>query len=273
MPFQDIEEDREVEVPNPPGAFERLVRRIFLEDLGLKILALGITLFIWLAVTSENQPVTIHTSVQLNFVRPQNLEISNDPPRTVEIFLTGSRNKLNNLRLLDLVATVNLSDSVPGERVIRLSERVSLQLPPGVTIDSFKPASIPIRLEPTIQRQLPIEVRLEGKPAEGFEVYGTETSLNVINLAGPQSHLNELKQAPTETISVEGKRESFTVSKVSIVIPDQKIEVLDSGLDVTVTIGVKRTEKVLENVPVRSTSEISVTPTSAQVRSSTKDKE
>lgn len=261
MPFQDLEEDSAVEAPQPPGAFERFMRKVFLEDLGLKLLALAITLFVWLAVTDENQPVTIHTAVQLNFIRPQNLGIANDPPRTVEVLLTGTRHKLNNLRPLDLVATVNLSDSSPGERVIRLStERVTIPLPAGVTIDSFQPGTIPVRLEPIAHQLVPVKVSLDGNPAEGYEVYEAHPSLSEVKIAGPAGHVREIKEAPTETISLDNRKESFTVSRVSIAIPDQKVEVIDGVIDVSVKIGEKRIERQIEHVPVRSSSGSSIEP-------------
>ena len=256
MPFQDYEDETVVDVPQRPNALERFLRRIFVEDIGLKLLALAITLFIWFAVTGENKPITIHTAVQLNFVRPTGLEISNDPPRTVEVLLTGSKHRLNGLRLLDLVATVNLSDSSPGDRVIRLSrERVSIELPPGVTIDSFRPSNIPVRLEPIAEWHVPVELRLDGKPAEGFEVYGTRTSPSAVRVRGPVSHLNELKLAPTETLSVEGKKESFTISRLAIAIPNQKLEALDSAIDVAVDVGEKRVERTFDKVPVHFSNE------------------
>jgi len=250
MPFQDVE-DEPIEVPEPPGTIERVLRKIFVEDIGLKLLALAITLLVWMAVTGENQPITIHTAVQLNFVRPDNLAISNDPPRTVEVLLTGSRSRLNNLRLLDLVATVDLTDSKPGDRVIRLSpERVAIQLPAGVTIASFQPTTLPIRLEPVVRREVPVEVHLDGNPAAGFEVYSTQTTPGAIWIAGPASHVTELQKAPTETISVEGRKETFTVPRVSIAIADEKLDVAENLVDVVVTIGEIRIQRSFENVPL-----------------------
>jgi YbbR domain-containing protein len=250
MPFQDVE-DEPIEVPKPPGTVERVLRKIFVEDFGLKLLALAITLLVWMAVTGENQPITIHTAVQLNFVRPDNLGISNDPPRTVEVLLTGSRNRLNNLRLLDLVATVDLTDSKPGDRVIRLSpERVAIQLPAGVKISSFQPATLPIRLEPIVRREVMVEVHLDGEPAAGFEVYSTQSTPGAVWIAGPASHVNELQKAPTETISVDGRKETFTVPRVSIAIADEKLDVADNLVDIVVTIGEKRIQKRFENVPL-----------------------
>ena len=143
MPFQDVDE---VTTPQPqamPSRVEKLLRRIFLEDWSLKLLSLAIAIVLWLLVTGQNQPVTAHVNVQLNFIRPQSLEISNDPPRTVDVMLTGSRNKLDDLTSLDLVATVDISDQRAGERVLRLADKAQIILPQGIRSTHFSRAPFP----------------------------------------------------------------------------------------------------------------------------------
>src|SRR4026208_1129481 len=105
MPFQDVDEIDETTGPAPaPSRVDQLVPPIFLEEWCLKLLSLAIALVLWLLVTGQNEPVTAHVNVQLNFIRPQSLEISNDPPRTVDVMLTGSRNKLEDPTALDHLA-------------------------------------------------------------------------------------------------------------------------------------------------------------------------
>lgn len=266
MPFQDIDETTLIDVPRPPSVAERWLRRVFIEDWGLKLLALTITLVLWLAVTDGNKPQTIRTAVQLNFVRPDNLSISNEPPKSVDVLLTGSRAKLNSINLLDRVATVDISDHRAGERILRLSpDRVHMELPAGVKIESFQPTTIPIRLEPRVESRLPIEVKLEGKPAEGYEVYETNPSPNTVSVRGPASLVDALKKAPTETVSIEGKKESFTVSSIAIDIPNQKIDVLDALVDVAIEIGEKRVEKTFIGLPVGSDTGARVRPPNVTV--------
>jgi len=266
MPFQDVDETDVVEVPRPPTALERGARKVFAEDWSLKLLALAITLILWFAVTGQNQPLTIRTGVQLNLIRPSNLDISNDPPRTVEVVLTGSRPNLQSLSPLDLVATVDVSDQLAGERVIRLSlDRVTMQLPDGVKIESFQPSTIPVRLEPRMERQVPVEVKTEGKPADGYEVYRINPAQMTVRVRGPASRIEALQKAPTETISLSGRKESFTASRVAIDIPDQKIDVLDPLVDLAVEVGEKRTEKSFSGVAARSISGVEVRPATAEV--------
>ena len=250
MPFQDIDDVSISELPRAPSGIERAFRKIFIEDWSLKLLALAITLVLWLAVTGQNEPVTIRTSVLLNFIRPDSLDIGNDPPRSVDVLLTASRHKLDRLSLPDLVATVDLSDQHAGERVLRLSDKAQMELPDGVKINAFQPSAIPIRLEPIVERPLEIEPQLEGKPAEGYEVYSFHPDKRSVTVRGPINHVNALQKAPTETISIGGRKESFTAPNVAIDILDPKVDLLDPVVTVEIELGERRTEKTFAGIPL-----------------------
>ncbi len=251
MPFQDVDEVS-VEQTRAPSGVERILRKTFVEDWSLKLLSLSITLVLWLLVTSQNQPVNTHVNVQLNFIRPQSLEISNDPPKVIDVELSGSRNKLDHLSAPDLIATLDITDLRAGERMLRLSERAQLSLPHGIKVLNFTPASIPVRLEEIIEKELKVEPRVEGKLADGFEVYSTSVSQPTVTVRGPASRLNALEKAPTETIWLAGQKDSFSAS-VSVDLSDPKVEILDGPVKVQLEIGEKRSEKIFANVPVEST--------------------
>ena len=265
MPYEDVD-DIETTAPAPaPSRLDRLVRRIFVEDWSLKLLSLAIALVLWLLVTGQNQPVTAHVSVQLNFIRPPALEISNDPPRAVDVMLTGSRNKLDDLTTLDLVATVDISEQRAGERVLRLADKAVISLPQGVKVDGFQPSAIPIRLEPIIERQVPIEPKLEGKVADGYEVYGVRPNKGSVTLRGPESRVIALPKVVTETVWLGGHKESFTAPNVAIDVPDPKVDLLDPVVNVEVEIGERRVEKSVAGVVVTAADGGRVQPASASV--------
>lgn len=267
MPFQDVDEIAETTArPPAPSRLDKLVRRIFIEDWSLKLLSLAIALVLWLLVTGQNQPVTAHVNVQLNFIRPPALEISNDPPRTVDVMLTGSRNKLDDLTTLDLVATVDISDQRAGERVLRLADKAQISLPQGVKVDGFQPSAIPVRLEPIVERQVPIEAKLEGSPADGYEVYGVRPSKGSVTLRGPESRVIALPKVLTESIWLGGHKESFTATNVAIDVPDPKVDLVDPVVNVEIDIGERRVEKSFSGVAVTTTADGSrVQPASASV--------
>jgi len=266
MPYEDVDEVDETTAPAPaPSRVDKLFRKLFVEDWSLKLLSLAIAIVLWLVVTGHNEPVTAHVNVQLNFIRPPALEISNDPPRTVDVMLTGSRNKLDDLTTLDLVATVDISDQRSGERVLRLADKAQMPLPQGVKVDGFQPGAIPVRLEPIIQRQVPIEPKLEGKPADGYEVYSVQPSKGSVTVKGPESHVASLQKVQTESVLLNGHNESFTAPSVAIDVSDAKIDVIDPVVNVEVEIGERRTQKTFPVVVVEGDGGASVLPSSASV--------
>ncbi len=248
MPFQDVDEV-ETSDPRAPSRAAKLARKLFLEDWGVKLLSLAIALVLWLVVTGQNEPVTAHVNVQLNYIRPQTLEISNDPPRTVDVTLTGSRNKLDDLTALDLVATVDLSDQQPGERVLRLADKAKIPLPQGVKVDGYQPSAIPIRLEQIIERQIAVEPKLEGKPADGYQVYAVRPSKAAVIVRGPESRVNALQKLETESIWLSGHKQTFTAEKLGLDVPDPKVDLVDPVVDVQVEIAEVPVERAFSDVP------------------------
>jgi YbbR domain-containing protein len=265
MPFQDIDEVTTSDPTPPPNRAEKLLRRIFLEDWSLKLLSLAIAVVLWLLVTGQNEPVTAHVNVQLNFIRPQSLEISNDPPRTVDVMLTGSRSKLDDLSSLDLVATVDISDQQAGERVLRLADKAQIPLPQGIKVDAFQPSAIPIRLEAIVERQVPIEPKLEGKPPDGFEVYAVQPTKGSVAVRGPASRVAALQKVTTESIWLAGHKENFIASNLAIDMPDPKVDLLEPVVTVNVEIGERRLEKNFSGVIVSTAQGGKVQPSTTSV--------
>jgi YbbR domain-containing protein len=265
MPFQDEDEIITPERQRAPYRAQKLLRRVFVEDWSLKLLSLAIAIVLWLLVTGQNQPVTAHVNVQLNFIRPQALEISNDPPRIVDVMLTGSRNKLDDLTSLDLVATVDLSDQRAGERVMRLADKAQITLPQGIKVDGFQPSVIPIRLEEMLDRQIAVEPKLEGKPADGYEVYSVKPNKASVTVRGPASRVNALQKIPTESIWLTGRKDSFPAQNVALDVPDPKVDLLDPMVNVEVEIGERRIEKSFSGVAVTTADGRKVQPATTSV--------
>jgi YbbR domain-containing protein len=242
MPFQDIEETEATPAPRKPTPLERWARKLFLEDWSLKLLALAISLILWLAVTGQNKPVTLRVSgVQLSFLRPEKMEISNEPPSTVDVILTGSKDKLDRIGPRDLMATVDLSDQKAGERVVKLTlDRVKVDLQEDIKIQGFHPAAISIRLEPIVEATVEVEVKFEGKLPEGFEVQSVSVNPVKVRLRGPADRISALRRVTTETVWLDGKKESFNLSHVGINISDPKIEILDPAVEIRVEIAEKK---------------------------------
>ena len=242
MPFQDRDEAEVVVTPRVPTLPERWLRKLFLDEWGLKLLALAITVVLWLAVTGQNRPVTLRVNgVQLNFLRPNGFELSNEPPSTVDITFTGSKDKLDRIEPRELIANVDLTDQKAGERSIKLTVgRVKLDLQEDVQVQGFHPGSVSIRLEPIVETALDVEVKFSGKLPDGFELGPVTVNPSKVRLKGPADRVNALTKVFTESVSLDGRKDNFSLSAVAINLADPKIDLLDALVDVHVTVIEKR---------------------------------
>ncbi|MCU1268300.1 MAG: YbbR-like [Acidobacteria bacterium] len=266
MPIQDTD-DLQYEPPQPPGILERWLRKIFVEDLKTKLLALSITLVLWFAVTGQRKPMTKRiTGVQLGFIHADDMAISNDPPSRVDITLTGSNDELAQINPLELLATVVVGDHATGDRVIRLSrDRVKLELPEGVSMIGFQPAIVTVRLEPIVERQVEVTLKFEGNLPEGYEVYSAVANPAKVRVRGPAGIVNGIKQAATESILLDAKTSSFDLNQVAVDVPDQKVDIPDGLVQVHVEIGERAVVKTFDDVPVQSPAGVKLRPSAANL--------
>lgn len=230
------------------------LREFFLEDWTLKLLAMLITLGLWFAVTGERAPSSVRLrGVALEFSLPDNVEIGNDPLTEVDVTLEGSQGKLAEINARNLVARADVKHLKPGDRVARLSQQnVQMELPSGVRIVQVMPRSVTLRLEPVVVREVEVEARFEGTPPEGFTRGAVQVNPGRVRVRGPESHVVAIERAHTETISLEGQRESLTLPQLAIDIPDRKVVPLDPNVSVRVEISEVVVERRFNDVPVRS---------------------
>ena len=252
MTFRDVERDA-VQMGR------RWLHDLLFADWLLKLIALVITLGLWLAVTGQRVPTTARLrKVPLFFVLPNDMEISNEPREEVDVTLRGSKRVLDAIKSGDVSLSYDASSYRPGERVVQLSpNNIMLQLPEGVgsegvTVERIEPGSVPLRLERRVEREVEVEPRPEGKLPEGFELAGTQSLPARVRVRGPESHVNALERAPTESILLEGRTESFTATQIAIDIQDRKVVALDAVVDVLVKISETQTTKRLSGVAARA---------------------
>jgi YbbR domain-containing protein len=248
------------------GVAREWLRALLFEDWTLKILALLITLGLWYAVTTQRAPATMRLrAVQLEFILPDGVDIGNDPVEEVDVTLEGSQGKLAELSARNLVARADVTNLKPGDRVARLSDNIKMDLPEGVRIIEVSPRTVTLHLEPVVVRAVPVEARFEGELPEGFERLGVQVTPPQVRLRGPESHVQALDKAYTETISLAGQRETLTVPQAAVDIPDHKVTPLDPTVSVRVEIAEEQQQRRFTNVPVRSAAGGPATPANASV--------
>jgi YbbR-like protein len=223
-------------------------------NLPLKVLSLGLALFIWILTTSEIQKVKDLT-VPLQYTGlPHGMVLGGDAPDRVSLRIQAPEPILQRITEDQVDAHLDLSDLPGGDQVVTLTpDRFHVS---GAEIIRVEPRILPVRLVRQAERELSVVPRLEGKPPEGYEVVDYRVDPPTVVVVGPEDAVREVRRATTGSISVQG----LTSSREVVVHPvpegdaGSPVRLRDPDATVKVRIGVreKRLERVLRDVPVHA---------------------
>ncbi len=233
--------------------FKHIVRKVFLEDWAMKLIALAITFALWLGVTGLSTPGSESYTVPLNLRTSDNSVVTSSLLQEVEIRVSGDKRKIEQLKEGDLRVSLDLTDVAAGEHVISLTpDTVSITLPLGIRLDAIRPNKIPIRLENVEEREISVTPETTGEIPEGFELYGQTAFPQKVRVRGPSSFIRSLNSVSTEKIDLTDHVTDFSVKQIPISVSNPKATLLETVVDVTLRIGEKRVERLF-SMPIPAT--------------------
>jgi len=213
----------------------------------MKLVALAITLVLWFGVTGLSRPTTQRlTSIPLDIKNySNNIEITNSPIQEVNLVISGDSRRLAQINARDLVASINVSEVLPGDRVVQLTpETVYVPLPTGVKLDEIQPARIALRIESVEQKDVPVTPEIVGELPVGYELYGHMVNPPRVNVRGPASFIRSLESISTERFDLTNRVADFTARQIPISVSNAKATLSESVVDVSFRIGEKRIERI-----------------------------
>lgn len=219
-------------------------------NLGLKVLALALASLLWLTVAGEHVGERV-MRVPLEFHNiPQDLEIVGDTPTSVDVRVRGSSGVISRLEPGEVAASLELGGARPGSRLVHIEE---VRAPYGVEVVQVTPSTVPLELEKTATRVVPVMPQLEGEPAPGFVVGRVTAQPATVRVVGPESRVRQLSEAMTEPVVVTGAQERVR-DTVTIGLADSAVRLVEpqqAAATVLVEILPAPLEREFDGVPVR----------------------
>ena len=216
----------------------------------VKLLSFCLALFLWYFVVGEDKvDRTIFIPLEI-FNLPQELVISNQFKRELEVSVNGPRGLINSISGHDVTRAVDLTDAVPGTVVVR-NDLDSISFPRGIRVLRVQPSNVILLLDRLIKKNLRIKAVTTGTPAEGYEIPSIQLDPPVLSVTGPQEILGDLALLTTDPVGV-GDLKSSTVKQVGLII--------DSGLSgligepvvtANITVKEKQIDKTISRIPLK----------------------
>lgn len=190
-------------------------------NLGLKIMAIILSLGLWLLVISkERTEVAVEVPVQFENVS-SGLGVLKQEGQTVNVTVKGPERLLKNLDYSNIHVKLNLSKARIGENTIKI-DRSAVNLPAFVKFVEASPHHMKVTVEETYKKVVPVTVAIKGYPMKGYVINRIEAYPSTVEVEGLESRVKGLLSALTERINISNS--TATINKeVLLDIDDRNI--------------------------------------------------
>lgn len=185
-----------------------LRHRLF-DDSGTKMMVAVVSITLWFGVHASQLMIAQFTS-------PIPVHVDNLPSGTVaqlgqqevQAVLAAPPNVWQAVKVEDLRASVDAArtDGQNQELTVRVSSSL-----PGIRVLSVKPARVLVRMEPLVQKSVPVSIAYEGTMQTGLSAASGSSSPSEVLLLGPKSALDQVETVAAP-INLTGQKTSFTTS-------------------------------------------------------------
>lgn len=213
------------------------MKKLFTENLGLKISAILISVFLWFFVTSRGQS-EIALDVPLEFKNiPADTGIVSTSVKTVSVTVRGQERPMKNLKAPDVRVYVDLEKTKTGEGISFINA-ADIKLPYALSVVSITPSSVKIKLDETVAKTVPVTPILAGEPRDGFVVRAIKVEPKSVVIKGLKSEVRKLRVVKTEPLDITDSNKTIT----------QELNIDTGGVNVTPVVD---TVKVTINITGR----------------------
>jgi YbbR domain-containing protein len=214
--------------------------RLFRGNVPLRLASLALAAGLWFVIAGrQTSERGVPVPVELRNL-PRDLELTGDAVDTVDVRVRASPGLINSLDSGKVLATIDLAGAEEGERIVQLTPGM-IQVPFGFRVVKITPSLLPLNLERTQHKTIPVRPRVIGRPAPGFEVAEIASDPAEVRVAGPRSRVQKIESAFTEPVSVEGTDRTAT-EIVNVGLQDPLLR-LEGGSGVRVTAQVRETRE------------------------------
>lgn len=218
------------------------IRRKILEFLntrnGLKLVAFAAAVVVWFAIRAATSNATLITDIPLTIQPPPDWSVVASSAKSVDVAFLGTRNDLRYLNRELIKATVDARNHADNQTFAVTLGAAHINAPGSARIDFIRPASITLRLDRRITKQVPVKVETQNLLPDGYEIEKTVVTPATVELAGPAQILDEVEAVRTLPVDLDGRIRSINKRRLQLVpgdnFADVKIDPPAVTLDLTI---------------------------------------
>ena len=214
--------------------------RALLDNIGWKLLALGIAIALWLTFVGSPELLT-SVSAPIQFQNaPSGLEMSSDAPERIYLEVQGPAARMRSFDASRTAVLLDLSGvHRAGEYTFKVDQENMVDLPPGLKLVRAVPGQVRLRFEQRVSVEVPVRVRFSAPPPEGYRIARETVSPKRLSIVGPESRVRQVGYVETDPIDLS-RAIGNSQFRVHTFVPDPQVRFVSSP-EVEVTITLEKT--------------------------------
>jgi YbbR domain-containing protein len=178
-------------------------RKHVVHNFWLKVMSVVLAVGLWYAVVRDRiAEVAVDVPIEFHNI-PENLEISSESVPRAQIRVRGSERVIHRLEPADIYAAIDLAGLRPGERTYDLTSR-EVHKPAELEVVQVLPSQFHIAFDFRESRQVPIQPRVVGTFAQGYQIARIVVDPALLGIVGPKKRVDAVDTAITDPIDVSG---------------------------------------------------------------------
>ncbi|MFQ6091908.1 MAG: YbbR-like domain-containing protein [bacterium] len=177
-----------------------------LNNLGVKMGAIGVALLLWLhVVTEKTYTYTFQASLKPTHLA-ENLVVANELPRHLQVKIRGKGKRLFWLMFSEIKIILDLQDTIQSKARFRLKvSDVVIPRDLDVTpLEIMEPDYVDVDIDRLVVKRVPVWPRLEVAAADGYVVVGSvEATPDSATLSGPKRFVGHVDTLLTQPVRVQ----------------------------------------------------------------------
>jgi len=211
------------------------LRSMLVDNWGIKLISLGLSLMLWFYVTSKGKTeMTLTVPLELRSI-PQNMAVVGNVAGSLEVRIQGQERILRDTTVAEkMVGIIDLSMTKVGENTVHISPD-DIKRPPDVTVTHMSLSEMKVKLEPLVRKTFRLKPILHGAPAAGHRLTKIIVTPPKISVEGPESLMTALSVLQTLPIDIQDAKENMTVEP-KIDYQGQPVKLLEKNIAIRIII-------------------------------------
>jgi YbbR domain-containing protein len=183
------------------------MKKIILQNFGLKLTAVLLSMVLWIFVTSRGQSeISLDVPIEFKDI-PSGLEIVSHSVKVIGLNMRGQERLLKNVKPSDITVSLDLSKAKPGESTYYIHQE-DVRLPNAITVTNINPSSIKVLTEETVRKTVRIIPILTGEPEKGYFVKSVSVTPPNVEIEGIRREVSRMNTLKTEPLDITGVNET-----------------------------------------------------------------